>query len=442
MEDHIMPLSNVLLDMRIGGMRLDRDELQGAIKNMEADVNEWRDELPDWKPTARGVRTENQGEFVRQHLYEKLKLPVQTVRGGDRHGSPTADKDALKTLRQMILTQHKKVEKLSTPEAEEALGFIDLILKLKDKSKTCSEFNKYWNTGVTFVHPTLNPAGTGTFRFSANDPNVQQIAKCRCKPKCYGTNPHCKGARHVFLPDEKDWLIVRFDIRQAEVVTFLWYAKAWDILSKALKEGFDVHQLIADKMGFVRDDAKTTTFATLYGESEATTVARSRKSMADVQAMRAAFANAMPGVDDFRSHFVGMAMQYGYVETPFRTRRIIRVESPYGRAANQAGNATVQAVPPWVLRRAMIKLHKDLPKPARLWCQIHDEVDIITPPELLEEVIECAHTHITAPVPELPASPIGMHSGLQFISDIEVGRNFGSLYSLDKWRALSKEGKV
>jgi DNA polymerase I-like protein with 3'-5' exonuclease and polymerase domains len=317
-----------------------------------------------------------------------------------------------------------------------------LILKLKDKSKTCSEFSKYWNTGVTYVHPILNPVGTGTFRFSASDPNVQQIAKCRCKPKCYGTNPHCKGARHVFLPDEKDWLIVRFDLSQAEVVTFLWYAKAWDVLDKALKGKLDVHQLIADKMGFERDPAKTTVFASIYGESIETTVARSRMSLEVVTNARRALANAVPGVEDFRAHFIGMAMQNGYVETPFRTRRYIRVESPFGRAANQAGNAPVQGIPPWVLRRAMIKLHKDLPKPARLWCQVHDEIDIITPPELLEEVIECAHTHITAPVPELPSSPIGMHSGLQFLSDIEVGRNFGSLYKLDKWRALSKEGKV
>jgi hypothetical protein len=88
----------------------------------------------------------------------------------------------------------------------------------------------------------------------------------------------------------------------------------------------------------------------------------------------------------------------------------------------------------------MIKLHADLPKPARLWNQVHDELDIVTPPDLLPQVIEMAREYITAPIPELPATPIGMASGLRFNTDIEVGPNWGALKPLEQWRI--ENGKI
>ncbi len=439
MEHHIMPLSNVLLDMRIAGMRLDRSTLDSVTKIMEVDVTELRKELPDWPPTKTGERTENQNAHVADYLYGKLGVPVQTKRG---EGSVTTDKETLLKLKDWLDIGHKKIEHLTHQQVEAASNYIKLHLSLKSKSKLKSEFTKYRDTGVEWLHPTLNPAGTGTFRFSASNPNIQQIAKCRCKPKCYGLNPECRGARHVFLPDEDDWLIVRFDLKQAEVVTFLWYAQEWEILAKVLKEGADTHQLIADKMGLDRDSGKTCTFATLFDASMQNVAARMQRTVAQVEDMFAAFHKALPGVEDYRAHFINMAMSKGYVETPFRTRRFIRVNYPKGRAARQAGNAPIQSVPPWVLRRAMLKIADNLPKPAHLWSQLHDEVDIVTPPDLLDEVIDCARTYITAPVPELGAGEIGMHQGLEFASGVEVGPNFGALFKLEHWREYAKAKNI
>ena len=82
----------------------------------------------------------------------------------------------------------------------------------------------------------------------------------------------------------------------------------------------------------------------------------------------------------------------------------------------------------------MIKIHKDLPKPARMFNQLHDEIDIVTPPDLLDQVLECAREYITAPVPELPAPTIGMASGLRFATEVTVGSTWGSLKSLEEFR--------
>jgi DNA polymerase I-like protein with 3'-5' exonuclease and polymerase domains len=432
MESHVVPLCNVLFDMRCAGMRLDVNKIDKAVGVMYSDLLEGRNQLPDWPPTKDGWRTENQNQHVHQHLYTTLALPPQHKRGESKL---TADKEALSTLVDRIEGDHHSVAHLSEVAKEEALEFIRLLQGLGKKSKLHSTFRKYLERGTEWVHPILNPAGTGTFRFSSNDPNVQQVPKCKCKPKCMGENPDCRGARHIFLPDEDNWLIVRLDIRQAEVVTFLWYAEVWDVLNKVLNEGHDVHAIVADLMGYDRDPAKTTTFAVLYGEGPETTAARNQMALADVHSMREAYFKAMPGVQPFRDKYIGSAMDMGFVETPFRTRRYIRVDRPVGRAANQAGNAPVQAVPPWALRRAMIHIHRELPSPARLWNQVHDEIDICTPPDKLEEVLEICKHYVTAPIPEMPAPAIGMGSGLKFATDVEIGNHWGALYDEEEWMA-------
>jgi DNA polymerase I-like protein with 3'-5' exonuclease and polymerase domains len=441
MENHIIPLCNVVFDMRAAGMRLDTSKLDQAVEVMGHDLLEERNRLPEWPATAHGWRSENQNAHVHNHLYTTLGLPPQYKRG---EAKLTADKDALKTLVERIELDHHTVSHLSEVTKDEALTFIRRLQGLSVKSKLESTFRKYRDRKTEWVHPILNPSGTGTFRFSSNDPNVQQVSKCKCKPKCNGENPDCRGARHIFLPDEDDWLVVRFDLKQAEVVTFLWYVEAWDVLDQVLNHGHDVHQLVADKMTEVtgvqwdRDtQAKTTTFATLYGESPETTAARNQLSVADVEDMRTAYFKAMPGVQPFRDKYIGHAMSNGYIETPFRTRRYIRVSYPIGRAANQAGNAPVQAVPPWILRRAMIDLHRELPKPARLWNQVHDEIDIVTPPDKLDAVLELGKYYITAPIPEMPASAIGMHSGLRFATDVEIGPHWGALVKEEKFKCTT-----
>jgi DNA polymerase I-like protein with 3'-5' exonuclease and polymerase domains len=436
MDEHIMPLCNVLFDMRRGGMRLDTSKMEQTCQVIKVDLDEGRNRLPAWEPTASGQRTENQ-PAVREHLYETLRLPPRYTR---KDHKLTSDKDALRDLKDFLLEGNDNVKHLTEVQKDEAISFIDLLGDLKGRSKLYSEFNSYNTHGTEWVHPILNPAGTGTFRFSGIDPNVQKIPKCRCSPKCYGTNPECRGARHVFIPDEKDWLVLRFDLAQAEVVTFLWYAQAWDVLNDVLRGGTDAHEAVGKALGQVRDRAKISTFAVIYGEQPETTAARNAIPLQEVMDTRDMLFKLIPGVEAFREHFIHQAMNNGFVETPFRTRRYIRVNYPYGRAANQAGNAPVQSVPPWVLRLAMIKLHRDLPKPARLWNQVHDEIDIITPPDLVWKVIEIAHQTITSPVPELPAEPIGMASGLRFASDIEIGPNWGALKPLEevkdqyKWR--------
>ena len=85
---------------------------------------------------------------------------------------------------------------------------------------------------------------------------------------------------------------------------------------------------------------------------------------------------------------------------------------------------------------AMIKLHAQLPKPARLWTPwVYDELNFVYPRELREQVFEAAQDILGAPVCKMPASPIRMGSGLCFRLDTNVGQNWGMM---TPWKPQAK----
>jgi hypothetical protein len=426
-----------------------------ASRIIQEDLLDMRGSLPDveeWNVTKHGYRTENQHVCVQDYLYHALRLPVQTKR---ESGKRTANQEAIDELRSRLETNHKTIQHLNEQQLGEALDFVNRIDRLRDLSKLESSFLRYQLSPRDFVHPALNLGGstkgkhesgrgTATFRFSCSDPNAQQIPGCKCSRKCYGQNTECRGARDIFIPDYPEWEVMSVDLKQAEVVGFLWYAEAWDVLEKILRGGMDAHQMVAAKIlarepnKEERDTFKTTTFAILYGEHETTTAARLQKPVEEIQEARDYYFKMLPGVEEYRKRMVGSAMDRGYVESPFRVRRYMRLTREKGRAANQACNMPIQNIPPMVIGTAMVNIHRELPKPARLWMQVHDEILAVYPKELRQEVRECLVSNLRTQVPQMPAAPLGMAGGLVFNVDVEVGPHWGAVRKIEEVEELEK----
>jgi DNA polymerase I-like protein with 3'-5' exonuclease and polymerase domains len=433
--NEVLPVARTAFNMRVGGWHVNTDALGVAGRRVEAQVLKLRTDLPAWEPTkSTGIRSENQDDKVRDHLYQHLRLPVQFDR---KSHNPTGGALARKELKLMLQTGHKDIEKLPSAVIKESIEFINLIDNLKDKSKLLTFLNpeSVWLDKGKF-HPCWDPTGTATFRFSCKDPNLQQVPKCGCKGpdgkkrNCYGTNPECLGARFPFLPDP-GWKMASIDFSQVEVVGFLWSAGQWDILEKVLHEGLDAHEVMAEALGMPRDEAKNMTFALVYGASDQLIAAHSGKSLAEVAVARMHYLKTFPGVERFRTYHIEHAMKHGYVENPFGRRRYIWVRNKIGRAANQAANAPIQGIPPMVVRRAMVRLEKELPYESRLLGNIHDEILFTYPGEHEQEILDCANDVMRSPVPELQATPLGMASGLIFNTDVEVGTNWANLRGLE-----------
>jgi len=426
MEKYIMPLSRVVFKMRVAGMKIDKGRMEHASKVIKNELLRERALLPPWG----GTHTEGQHAAVQHHLYDILHLPTQKNRDT---GKRTGNSEALDNLNSLLETNHRSIGHLTDDTVAEALVFIQRVQHLRDFSKLESSFLRYRLSPEDFVHPALNPCGAGTFRFTCSDPNAQQIPKCKCKPKCFGENPECLGARQVFIPDYPDWRIMSVDLKQAEVVGFLWQAEEWGVLRKVLIEGMDAHVQIAAKIlgrdpsDQERDDFKTTTFALLFGEAPRTTAARLHRSVEEIESAREFYFKMLPGVTDYRRRIIHEAMSTGKVRSPFNISRYIYVDREKGRAANQACNHPIQNIPPMVIGKAMIILDSQLPPPARLWMQVHDELDIVYPVELESQVYEAVMDIFRSPVPELPAAPLGMAGGLVFNADVKVGLHWGAM---------------
>jgi len=410
MTDYLQPLCNVLLDMRIGGMKIDRTKLEEVGTAAKEELGELRKKLPDWG----GTRTEGQHHKVHDWLYNQLELPVQTHK--DDKSKVTANAQAVETLISYIETGHKHVAHLTEDEGDMALAGLRLIKTLRDKGKLYTSFYKrYLLNQEEYIHAELNPVGTSTLRFSCQSPNLQQVPKI---------------ARKIFIPDHPDWELMSVDLKQAEIVGFLYLAEEWAILDKVLHHDMDAHFMVASKI--VGRDAtkeersafKNTTFALLYGEHEATTAGRLGTPVEEIKRLRESYFKAIPGVDQYRRDTVDFCQRSGYVSDVFGHRRYFYLRSTQGKAANQACNMPIQGIPPKVIGYAMIKIARELPQPARMIMQIHDELLLTYPKEMRETVKDCVTSNLRAPVKQMPAPQIGMPAGLVFGVDCAVGPNW------------------
>lgn len=410
-ENYIIPLSRVLFDMRVGGMKIDQSTMDQTREDIERQLLEIRAELP-WDDAS-----ENQSGRIQHFLYNDLHLPVLK-----KDGRPTANRAALEEIANRLRTDHSSVRKVSEDDRTLALQTVESLLHARQLSKLSNSFLKYKLDGTSLIHPALNMGGsargkhesgrgTATWRFSCTDPNAQQVPK---------------SARGLFVPDHPDWEIASVDLKQAEVVGFLWYAEAWEVLKNVLIHGFDAHSMVADAIGLERDDAKNTTFAILYGESERTTAARTGRSIDAIKQVREAYFKALPGVEEYRRAKVAESQKRGFVSSPFDFRRFVVAESTKGRAANMVCNMPIQNIPPIVIGRSMIGIHRELPV-GRILMQVHDELVLTYPKDQRRRVLECVVDWMRRPVPELSAPALGMASGLRFNLDIAVGPNWGEM---------------
>jgi DNA polymerase I-like protein with 3'-5' exonuclease and polymerase domains len=429
-DNYIVPLSRVVFEVRAGGMKIDKEQMDATREIILGELESARQGLP-WLSSDGSPGREGQHAKVGLALYDELGLPEQRKR--DTH-KRTANGEALEKLRSLLEQNHASVKHVSAEDHTRALKLIESIETCRDLSKLEGNFLRYKVNNDNYVHPALNMGGsvkgkhgsgrgTATWRFSCSDPNAQQVPV---------------RARNIFIPDHPDWEIASIDLKQAEVVGFLWYAEAWEVLGRVLREGLDAHRELAgfivgrDATDAERKEYKNTTFALLYGEHEYTTAARLNRPVEEIRAVREHYFQMLPGAAAYRKEMISKCMNDGFVESPFGFRRILYLDKETGRAANQACNMPIQNIPPVVIGRAMIGMHSELPAPARIWMQVHDEVCLTYPKEMRKEVLECAIQWLRQPVPELNAAPIKMASGIQFNLKVKVGPNWRDLTSINQ----------
>jgi DNA polymerase-1 len=361
MEKQILP---VVMSMETRGMKLDIQSLSTIEREVKSDSARLKAEIFE----LAGVEFElNKPRAVAAILYDKLglKCPKETP-----SGARSVDIESLKEIAHPIavkLSEYRKIDKLANT-------FIKVLPKHADANGR--------------IHPEFKPLGAVTGRFSAADPNVQQIP---------GKSELGKAIRRAFICEPGNKLICA-DFSQMELRVLAHYSQDETLLAAYCSgAATDLHTITAQKM-FNKEDvskdergiAKMINFSIAYGITD---VGLYRRLTAigidttpkDCKRYIADYFKTYTGVKSFLTKVDKTIRERGYVKNLFGRRR--RLKGNNSKEIRQAQNFIIQATSADLVKRAMVALAARLPEGADLISMVHDELIIECRADHAEEVL-------------------------------------------------------
>ena len=366
------PLICVLAKMEKRGIRVDRKEAERQ-KDVLTDIVENTEE--SLYTIAKGVFNPRSGKQLGKVLKE-----LGCTLGYTAKGNPQTDKDSLN----WYYMEGKK-------KGNQALiEFINKLLKFKKAQKLLST---YIFTGCDKIFPSFNSIGTVTGRFSSSSPNFQNMPREAFE----GVN-----IRKVFI-SQPGHLFLDYDYSQMELRILAHYSGD-ENLQKVIIES-DAHSATAmmmfnldcevnevkTKYPEMRQWAKTLNFGLMYGmsyKSLAEMLEISEKKGGELYEM---YFNQFPKVKLWVDRIQHWVKKFGWIRTiGGRYRRLPGAKSndwgERGYALRQAVNSIIQGSNGDIIKKAMLRLDRELPEGVYLLGQIHDELLIEVDLRKIQEV--------------------------------------------------------
>lgn len=235
------------------------------------------------------------------------------------------------------------------------------------------------------IRASFNPLGPVTGRLSCSDPNIQQ---------CPSKSELGRKFRRCFVAPKGSKLLVA-DYSQMEL-RVLAHFSGDPLLISAYQNGLDLHTETA-KMVFntstptkdQRTLAKIVNFGIVYGLTPVGLYRRlplfgvHNVSLKECEEFISRYFQTYKGVRTFLGIVEKVLKRRGYVKTLWGRRR--RLQGINDREVRQAQNFIIQGTSADMCKQAMIDIHRELPKGARIIAMIHDELIVECPDELVVE---------------------------------------------------------
>ena len=366
-----LPLSRILGDMEITGIRVDATRL----KEMQVEFSERLKEIEEKIYAEAGEEFNlNSPKQLGVILFEKMGLPVIKK---TKTGYSTAV-DVLEQLKEQapivadILT-YRQIAKIQSTYVEGLL-------------KVIQPDNK--------IHTRYVQTLTQTGRLSSVDPNLQNIP-IRLEEG--------RKIREAFVPREDNWLIFSSDYSQIEL-RVLAHISNDENLKEAFVEGQDIHASTAmrvfgvekaeDVTPNMRRQAKAVNFGIVYGISDYGLSQNLGITRKQAQQYIDTYFEKYPGVKQYMEEIVRDAKDKGYVETLYHRRRYLsdinsRNFNLRSFAERTAINTPIQGSAADILKIAMIEMARRLKEEklqATMLLQVHDELVFEVPESELEQL--------------------------------------------------------
>lgn len=372
LNDVELPLSAVLAEMEIAGVRIDVGALDEAAAELENRLSTLEKEIYELSGVEFNIGSPSK---VGEVLFDRLDLepkPKKTKTGQYSTSEDVLEKVAGKNPVVNKILEYRQLKKLLTTYLTALPAAI--------------------NPATGKVHTVYNQTVTATGRISSSSPNLQNIPV---------REEEGRGIRRAFIADPGH-LFFSADYSQIELRLVADFADDETML-EAFRNGDDIHAITAAKIyhkdrdevtADERRHAKTANFGILYGISAFGLASRLGIPRGDAKQLIDNYFATFPKIHKYMSDSVESARENGYVSTRMgRKRRLpdINSKNPVvrGYAERNAINAPVQGSAADIIKVAMVRIAGEMSRRAmksRMIMQVHDELNFDVVPEELPEL--------------------------------------------------------
>ena len=359
-----LPLTEVLADMQLTGVYVDKEALQSFGDKLSTRIENLTSEIYDAAGESFNINSPKQLSVI---LFEKLGLPGgKKTKSGYSTGAEVLNKLADKhPIVQMIL-EFRQLSKLKSTYVD---GLLPMI-----------------NPKTGRIHSSFNQTVTATGRISSTEPNLQNIPV---------RTELGREIRRMFTAESENDCLVDADYSQIEL-RVLAHMSADENMKAAFTENIDIHTQTASQVfgvpidmvdSVMRFRAKAVNFGIVYGIGAFSLAQDLKIPVKEADAYIKQYLHHYPNVDEYMKKSIDDARKTGYAVTMMGRRRNI----PELKASNKnvqafgervAMNAPIQGSAADIIKAAMVKVYKRLKREnlkSKLILQVHDELIIEAP---------------------------------------------------------------
>ena len=367
------PLAKVIMDMEKNGVCIDEKILKDLSIKFENDIKKIEKECFEIVGNEFNLGSPKQ---IGEILFDKLK-----IKGGKKtpSGAWSTDAETLNFL------------------ASSGNILPKLLLEWRGLSKLKSTYTdalpNFINKNTKRIHTSYSMSSTSTGRLSSSDPNLQNIPI---------KNEEGKMIRSAFIAEE-GYSLISADYSQIEL-RIIAHISDDNNLKNAFKNDIDIHSLTAsevfgvpieDMSQDIRRKAKAINFGIIYGISPFGLSNQLDISRSEASDYIRSYFEKFPSIKDYMESTKEFAKNNGFVKTLFGRKCIIDDSGnrgPGGKAFMEraAINAPIQGTAADIIKRAMIKIPKNLKKEnleTKMIMQVHDELIFETKDSEIEKTM-------------------------------------------------------
>ena len=362
-----MPLTAVLAEMEINGIRLDTKELQKVQRELEERLVTLEKDIYALAGEPFNIASPRQ---VGDILFGKMQImdkPKKTKTGQYVTNEETLN--ALRADNPIVgkILDHRALKKL--------LGtYVEALPRLI-------------NSHTAHLHTTFNQCVTATGRLSSSDPNLQNIPV---------RTEDGKEIRRCFLPEEgEDFLSADYSQVELRIMASLSGDKH---MIEAFRTGQDIHAATSAKINHKtidevtreeRSKAKSANFGIIYGISAFGLAQGLGIDRKEAKQLIDNYFKEFPNVANYIERCKENARTAGYAITIMGRRRYLPdINSRNGTvrafAERNAVNAPIQGTAADIMKVAMVNVWRRLHREgmhAHLLLQVHDELNLSVSPQ-------------------------------------------------------------